>query len=176
MHTTTKKLWVMMMVIMGGMWSSAAMAENLGDILRKSGWNTIIGTWVDADTGGSNIRVRYAWKYRSHAIQVTSKMGDLQSTSLIGLNAGTGEVFMAGVNSRGGASLGKWIEEDGDAVLEAGYVSETGEKGSMRLRHHLEDDNTLIVTIPRENGRKVNIRLVRHQPAKKGKTAKEKEK
>ena len=106
-----------MMMMAAAVLCGSATAETLGDMIREAGWNKIIGTWVDADTKGQNIRVKYAWKYKDHAIQVTSKLGEVQSTGLIGRNAATGEVFMTGVNSEGGATLGKWIEEDGDAVL-----------------------------------------------------------
>lgn len=171
MKTIKTTFW--MMVLMGGICSSAV-ADNLGDMLREAGWGKMIGTWVDADTKGENIQVRYAWKYKNHAIQVTSKMGELQSTSLIGLNAKTGEVFLTGVNNRGGASIGKWVEQDGDAVLEAAFVSESGEEGSMQFRHHLKDDDTMIVTVPRENGDEMKITLVRKKatPKKKSKEKK----
>lgn len=168
MNTTMIKNWTMGMMTMAALCISAP-AETLGDMLRTAGWDKIIGTWVDADTKGKNIRVKYAWKYEDHAIQVTSKMGEIHSTGLIGRNAATGEVFMSGINSKGGATLGKWVEEDGDAVLEAGFVSDTGEEGTMRIRHHLKDDNTMVVTIPREEAEDITITLVRKTAPKKEK-------
>jgi hypothetical protein len=143
------KSWMSVLMVMSVLWSSAA-AENLGDMLREAGWNKIIGTWMDADTKGEKITVRYGWKYKDHVIQVTSTMGELKSTSLIGRNGKTGEIFQAGANSTGGASLGKWSEEGGDAVLEVGYVSPEGEEGGMQIRHHMQDDDTMVVTVSGE--------------------------
>ena len=161
-----------MMMMAAAALCTGATAETLGDMIRQAGWNKIIGTWVDADTKGENIRVKYAWKYKDHAIQVTSKLGEVQSTGLIGRNAATGEVFMTGVNSEGGATLGKWIEEDGDAVLETGFVSGDGEEGVMRIRHHLKDDNTMVITIPREDAEPITLTLVRQAAPKKEKANK----
>ena len=43
-------------------------AETLGDTLRESKWDGIIGTWVDPETKGQNKKVTYAWKVKDHAI------------------------------------------------------------------------------------------------------------
>ena len=158
MKTTMMKGWMSVLVVMG-MFLSTAVAENLGDILKESGWDKIIGTWVDAETNGKKVSVSYAWKYENHVIETTSSMRELKSTSLIGVNGKTGEVFQAGANNRGGAMLGKWIGEDDDAVLEIGYVSPEGEEGSMKIRHHMKDDDTMVVTV--EADQTMTITLVR---------------
>jgi hypothetical protein len=175
MKTTKMKSWMSVLMVMSVLWSSAA-AENLGDMLREAGWNKIIGTWMDADTKGEKITVRYGWKYKDHVIQVTSTMGELKSTSLIGRNGKTGEIFQAGANSTGGASLGKWSEEGGDAVLEVGYVSPEGEEGGMQIRHHMQDDDTMVVTVSGEGGQKMTITLVRKKAEKKPKKEKKADK
>jgi hypothetical protein len=162
-------------VAMGMLWSCAA-AENLGDMLREAGWQKMLGTWVDAETKGEKIMVRYGWKYKDHVIQVNSKMGELQSTGFIGRNGKTGEVYQAGVNSMGGASLGQWNEDGGDAILELGYVSPEGEEGGMRIRHHLQDDDTMVVTVNGEGGEEMTVTLVRKKAPKKAKKAKPEDK
>lgn len=153
------KNWMGLLAVMSLVCSTAT-AENLGEMLKESGWDKIIGTWVDAETTGERATIQYAWKYENHVIESTSTMGDRKSTSLIGLNGKTGEVYHVGANNQGGGVLGKWTGQDGDAVLEVGFVSAEGEEGSMTIRHHLEDDDTMTVTI--EGGeRTMTVKLVR---------------
>ena len=77
----------------------APAAENRGDLLRKSNWERIIGTWVDADTKGAAYKTTYAWKYKEWVAEFNIKEGNQHSVSLMGLNAQTGEVFRIGVDS-----------------------------------------------------------------------------
>ena len=52
-------------------------------------------------------------------------------------------------DSDGSSSFGKWVVDDknGDAVLGIGYTSGDGLEGGLSIRHHLEDKDTMIVTI-----------------------------
>lgn len=138
-------------------WASSAGAETLGEMLRDSGWDRIIGTWVDKDTKGERLKTTFAWKFENRVIEVNNKMGELHSVALIAVNAKNGEVFHVGANDKGGGVLGKWTEEDGDAILELGYVRENGEEGEMRIRHHLEDDDTMVVTLERDEPMTVTL-------------------
>ena len=121
--------------------------KNLGEMLSDSRWDRLIGTWVDENTKGTIATTTYAWKYKGHAIESTSKMGDLSASALIGRNADSGEVFHMGVDSKGGSSLGKWTFDADEAVLELGFTSAEGQLGGLKIKHLLKDDNTLIVTI-----------------------------
>jgi hypothetical protein len=133
-----------MLIIVG---ASSAVAENLGEMLRESGWDRILGTWVDEDTNGDTIKITYAWRFEDRVVEVTSKTGKLETVGLVGVNAKTGEVHHLGADNQGGGSLGKWRLEDGDAVLELGFVSGEGREGAMKIRLHLKDDDTLVLTV-----------------------------
>jgi hypothetical protein len=122
-------------------------AENLGEVLRQAGWHRIIGTWVDADTKGANSTTTYAWRFKDKVIEVTSKIGEQESVSLMGLNRKTGEVYNLAADNQGSVSLGKWEFDEKDAALELGFVSAEGEEGGLSIRYRLEDDNTMTVTI-----------------------------
>lgn len=138
-------------------------ADDLSEALEYAGWTGILGTWVDEDSKGNRVKITYAWKFEGKLIEVTSKMGDTQSVSLMGFNPETEEVYMVGGNSKGGGSLGKWRMEGADVVLELGYMSPTGDKGGMSLRHHRVDDDTIVVSGNGENGNPFTLRLVRAQ-------------
>ena len=127
--------------------TSPTTAESLGDTLREHRWDRIIGTWVDEDTRGAAVKATYAWKFKNQLIEVTTKIGERETVALMGRNAKTGEVFYIAGDNQGGSSLGKWKLESGDAILELGYVTPDGQEGELSIRHHLQDDDTLRVTI-----------------------------
>ena len=56
--------------------SRAPAAEKLGDILRESKWDGIIGTWVGADTKGATLNTTYAWKIKDRVVEITTKQGN----------------------------------------------------------------------------------------------------
>lgn len=159
MKSTLTKSWMGVLAVLGLVFATAT-AGNLGEMLREAGWSKIIGTWVDAETKGERVTITYAWKYEDQLIESTSTMGELKSTSLIGVHGKTGDVYHVGANNRGGAVLGKWTGEDGDAVLEVGYVSGEGEEGKMKIRHAMQDDDTMEVTVEGEDGT-MTVKLVR---------------
>jgi YVTN family beta-propeller protein len=138
-------------------------SRKLGDILRRSKWDRLIGTWVDADTMGSALKTTYAWKLRDRTIEVTNAEGQKKSIALMAVNAKTGEVFQIGADNQGATFLGRWkLEEKGDAVFEAGYTSGDGQEGTLNVRLHLEDNNTLILTV--QLPQPITIRMIREKP------------
>ena len=145
-----------MLTILG---ASSAAAENLGEMLRESGWDRILGTWVDQDTNGDTVKITYAWKFKDRVVEVNSKAGDLETVGLIGVNAKTGEVHHLGADNQGGGSIGKWSLEDGDAVLELAFVTGEGKEGGMKIRQDLKDDNTLVLTV--EAPEPITLTLIR---------------
>ena len=137
------------MLTVGGI--ACAAAENLGDVLRESGWDRIIGTWVDAKTKGAKNKTTYAWRFKDRVIEITNWDnwdGEKESVSLIGLNPRTGDVFNVSADSQGASSLGRWtIGKEGEAILDLMFVSGEGQEGLLRIRQAFKDNDTLIVTI-----------------------------
>ena len=132
----------------------------LSDILRKSKWERIIGTWIDEGSKGAGLTTTYAWKLKDRVIEVASKEPQKQSTALMSVNAKTGDVFQVGADSQGTSFLGRWrFEEKGDAVFEIGYTGADGSDGTLNIRHRLENDDTLIMTI--ELPQPITVRMVR---------------
>jgi hypothetical protein len=154
--TTCCAAFAAVLTLAGG---SSAAAEKLGDILRESGWDRIIGTWVDADTKGAKFKTTYAWRFKNTVVEITTTDGKKETVALMGLNAKTGDVYNLAADNQGAASLGKWELADGDAVLELGFVNGEGQEGGLRIRHHLEDNDTLVVTI--ELPQPITFKLIR---------------
>ena len=124
-----------------------ASAETLGEMLRDSGWDRILGTWVDEDSGGERVATTYKWRFKDRVIEVSTETQNMNSVGLIAVSAESGEVVHAGADDRGGTALGTWSEDDGDAVLDLEFSSAEGDTGTMRVRHHLENDDRMTVTI-----------------------------
>ena len=132
------------LVMLGGVTSYA---ETLGDVLKESKWDGIIGTWVDPETKGQNRKVTYAWKVKDHAILVTGTAFGTNSVAIMGRSAKDGTVFHVGADSKGTSVLGKWDFKDGDAILGLGFVSGEGVEGVMQVRYTLKDKNTVVVSV-----------------------------
>ena len=122
-------------------------AKNLGDALRESKWDGIIGTWVDPKTKGRNNKVSYVWKVKDHAILATGTAFGTNSVAIMGRNAKDETVFHVGADDKGTSVLGKWTFKDGTAVLELGFVTGEGVEGFMKIRYAKKDDNTLTVSL-----------------------------
>ena len=142
--------------------ANPAQGADLGEALESVSWKGIIGTWVDSETKGERVKLNYAWKFENKLIEVNSQMGETKSVSLMGFNPETEEVFMIGGNSKGGGSMGKWSMDGEDAVLELSYMSAEGEKGTMKLKHHKVDADTIEISgTTEEGGEGFTITLVR---------------
>ena len=125
----------------------AAAADNLGNVLSESGWDRIIGTWVDAETRGATNKITYAWRFKNQVVEATSQEGSKKSLAIMGYNAKKREVFHVSVDDRGGSSIGRWTFVDGQAFLGLLFVTGTGDEGALQIRHRLEGDDTMIVTV-----------------------------
>ena len=121
-------------------------AKTLGDALRESKWDGIIGTWVDSKTKGQNRKVTYAWKVKDHAILVSGATFGTNSVAIMGRNAKDGTLFHAGTDSKGTSVLGKWEVKDGEAILGLGFTTGEGVEGVMQRRYTKKGDNTLVVS------------------------------
>ncbi|GAA5510330.1 hypothetical protein [Novipirellula caenicola] len=138
-------------------------ADKLSDILRKHQWEGMIGTWVDAETNGETSTATYAWKIKDRVIEITTKGNEMETVALMGVNAKTHEVFHMGADSTGGSSLGKWeVDKNGDAVLGLLFTGADGEQGGLSIRHHREDEDTIIVTI--ELPEPMQYKMIRVKP------------
>ncbi|MFN0051091.1 MAG: hypothetical protein ACKV0T_02810 [Planctomycetales bacterium] len=134
--------------------------QTLGHRLRRSRWDRIVGTWVDAETNGAALKSTYVWKIKDRVLESTSQESQNESVALMGVNAESGEVFHTGADRNGTSFTGQWeFPNDGDAVLDIRFTSGAGETGSIKLRYRLVDDDTLVVTV--ELPQPITIRMIR---------------
>lgn len=135
-------------------------SATLGAILRRTNWDRLIGTWVDADTKGAGLKTTYAWKLADRAIEVTNHEATKKTVSLISDNAKSGDVSQAGTDSEGASHLGTWSFTKGKpAVLDVAYKRADGEEGTLKITHRLQNDDSLVITL--ELPEPITIRMVR---------------
>jgi len=143
-HKTIFTALTAILFMLGG---ATSHAKTLGDTLRESKWDGLIGTWVDPETKGRNKKIAYAWKVKDHAILATSAALGTNSVAIMGRNAKDGTVFHVGADDKETSVLGKWDFKSDVAVLELGFVTGEGVEGVMKIRYTKKDDNTLVVSI-----------------------------
>ena len=163
-HKTTFTALAAILFMLGG---ATSHAKTLGDTLRESKWNGIIGTWVDPETKGQNRKVTYAWKVEDHAILATGATFGTNSVAIMGRNAKDGTLFHAGTDSKGTSVLGKWEVRDGEAILGLGFVTGEGVEGVMQRRYTKKGENTLVVSIEGLTPKPIVYTLVKVKTVKK---------
>ncbi len=135
---------IAILFMLGG---ATSYAETLGDVLKESKWDGIIGTWVDPETKGRNAKSTYAWKVKDHAILATGSFYGTNSVAIMGRNAKDGTVFHAGTDNKGTSVLGKWELKEGVAILKLGFVTGEGVEGVMQVRYTMKNESTVIVSV-----------------------------
>ena len=122
-------------------------AKTLGDALKESKWDGIIGTWVDPETKGRNAKSTYAWQVKDHAILATGFFYGTNSVAIMGRNAKDGTVFHAGTDNKGTSVLGKWELKEGVAILKLGFATGEGVEGVMQVRYTMKNESAVIVSV-----------------------------
>ncbi len=152
--------WVLAIAYVG---PRQGMAETLGDVLREGGWERMLGTWVDEETGGRRLKLVYSWRFRDTLVELRAWDNGRESVSFMGRHGQTGDIYHFGADREGGSFRGAWTEEEGDAVLQLGYVAPDGEEDNLEVRFRFEGDETVTVTMNEEGEEAApeTIKLVR---------------
>ncbi|QDT60532.1 hypothetical protein SV7mr_30560 [Stieleria bergensis] len=101
--------------------------KTLADALKRSGWDRLIGTWVDEGSKGEGLKLSFQWKIKNRVIEAESIDPARSSVSLVSVNAANGDIFQVGADSTGSCHLGTWtFEKDDAAVLNLGYTDGDG--------------------------------------------------
>ena len=142
-----KTKFVALMAILFMLCGVTSYAETLGDVLKESKWDGIIGTWVDTETKGQNRKATYAWQIKDHAILVTSTVFGTKGVAIMGRNGKDGKVFHTGTDNKGTSVLGQWELKKGMAILKLGFVTGEGSEGAMQIRYAMKNESTMTVSV-----------------------------
>ncbi|MCH2122976.1 MAG: hypothetical protein MK136_17260 [Pirellulaceae bacterium] len=137
-------------------------SRTLQSVLNQSGFETLIGTWVDEGSKGDGLKFSVNWKVPERVLETKSVSPDQTSVSLISVNPSNQEVVQEGENDQGGTHRGRWtFAEKGKASLEIGYTNRDGTEGELSLNYELVDRDTLDLTIQWSEPVRVRLKRVR---------------
>ena len=126
----------------------ALYGNSLVDILQRSEWNQILGTWVDTATQGKLLKTTYAWKIPGEVIEVTSHEPQKESISLIIAHPVTHQVTQTGANSDGTTFSTSWdFKAPGNAQLKVAYTTRDGTSGTLQINQQIKGPDSLTQTL-----------------------------
>lgn len=128
--------------------SQATAAGTLASKLKDAGFDGIIGTWLEEESGGKNYATAYTWKIEDRVIEVRTKDPTNETVALMAVNASNGTIFQAGADKAGASSLGEWkIDADGSAILSLIVTAGDGIQFPLEIRHKMMGKDKMQVTI-----------------------------
>lgn len=128
--------------------AQALYGHSLADILQRSEWNQILGTWVDTATQGKLIKTTYAWKIPGEVIEVSSHEPQKDSVSLIIAHPVSHLVTQTGANSDGTTFSSSWdFKAPGHSLLKVAYTTRDGNSGTLQINQQLKGPDSLTQTL-----------------------------
>ena len=121
-----------------------AKGDDLGKIFTDTGWDKLVGTWVNEDASNETT---FSWKYAGRVFQSITKMGQNETTTLICRNPVSGVTYVYSAGSHGGSSSGTATFEKGKAVFEITAATPDGKDVKMEITYWLTDADTLEVKV-----------------------------
>ena len=145
--------------------------ETLGELLKETGFDRLLGTWVDRDTDGNGYRTTFVWKVDDHVLEQTSEQPGKRTAALLSLRGGTREVGAFTADSTGVSTLGALTFEGGkseenEAVHRLGLRDGDGNEGGLVIRYEFETDDRLTFRLFVPGGEEpfAVVRLKRAEP------------
>ena len=139
----------------------AATARMKDDPFQEHRMRRLLGTWVDEETGGENLKLVYQWKLQDHVIEHTSVDRERSSVALIVVDGRNRSVVQTGGDNHGVVHTGTWTApQQNENRLQLEYTGADGETGELELRYRFasRDRMTLILS-----GTQIEIPLRRVQ-------------
>ncbi len=144
--------------------SSAAVQDDgsLGAALQLAGLESLLGTWVDAETQGAALTMQFAWKIEGRVLESSSQDANGQSVALVTRTPDDGAIKHHGGDRDGRVFSGEWTSSEPGQARLALQIEERGRPViSLGVRYELADDNHLRVIV--ELPEPITIVLVRKQ-------------
>lgn len=128
-----------------GQSESAAGQTVLGEILRKNGWEKLLGEWVDEPSGGQGMKMSFRWRETGKLLESVNDEGGRLSTSLITFDADQKKIIQVGVDKDGKAFKGQWIfSEGGRARLAVRGLDANPDDAALNFSMSVENDKMTI--------------------------------
>lgn len=119
----------------------------LGELIQRSGWEDLIGDWVDVGTRGE-FRLSLSWKIKNQLLELVTMDQNGPAVALIRIEQGTGRIVHSGSNHSGVSNTGQWDFAAKEGPKMAGsFVSNTGVASEFTMQLVLKSRDTLVLRL-----------------------------
>ena len=125
--------------------TGARAQQNLGDILKESGFDWLLGKWEATTDDGKKIQAYYKLELNNHLISMGFKSGDFEGRGMIVYVPSEDKVFQVGVDNKGGTVEGFWDADGDKAIAKLKYTRANGQTSRMAAVHSKADAKTMKV-------------------------------
>ncbi|MFN8858593.1 MAG: hypothetical protein ACK50P_23725 [Planctomycetaceae bacterium] len=142
--------------------AARAKGRRLVDILVRTRWEKLLGTWKDEESAGAGLTQVIRWKIPDRVLEITSRERDNESVALVTVDASSGEVLHTGGNARGDLFQGRWdLSQPDDAVLNLQFTGGTGQKGNVVVHHQWLGEGRMEIRL--DLPQPIRVKLKRHE-------------
>ena len=119
----------------------------LGELIQRSGWEDLIGDWVDVGTRGE-FRLSLTWKIKNQLLELVTMDQNGPAVALIRIEQGTGRIVHSGSNHSGVSNTGQWdfAAEEGPKMT-GSFVSNTGVASEFTMQLVPASRDTLVLRL-----------------------------
>ena len=112
--------------------------DNLATLLKSTGWDALIGTWLNP----SGEEFIFSWQYPGTALKMVAEVNGVKRSSIYVKRAKSDAVSVFAYDSSGGSSFGTCTFTKGIAEFVMNtYIPSTGELRKMKFKYTLTDVN-----------------------------------
>ena len=141
--------------------AARAKGRRLIDILARTRWEKLLGTWKDEASDGAGVTQVIRWKIPDRVLEITSRERDNESVALVSVDPGTGDVMHTGGNARGDFFRGKWdLSREEDAVLSLQFSPASGQPGPLVIHHRWLEAGRMELQL--DLPQPIRVRMKRH--------------
>lgn len=115
--------------------------DNLGALLKSTGWDVLIGTWLNP-AGEEFI---FSWRHPDTVLEMKAEVDGVKRTSIYVKRPKSHGVNAFAYNSNSGSSFGACVFSKGIAKFVMKAYTESGEIAEMRFQYTLTGENTFEV-------------------------------
>ena len=123
---------------------------NLGDLIHASGWESLLGDWVDLGTRGE-FRLSLNWKIKNQLLELTTIDQNGPSVAFIRIDQQSGAILHSGTNFVGASISGHWdfAVEEGPKMT-GGFLSSEGTQGKFNMQLVPQSNDTMALRVGSE--------------------------
>ena len=131
----------------------------MGETVENSGWNKLLGGWVDVGTRGE-FRLSLNWTIKNQLLELTTIDQNGPSISVIRVDPKSHQVVHVGTNYEGATTSGKWdFASPEGPKLAASFVTGGEMQGQLNMQLVPQSDDAMILKVGAQQ--MANVQLMR---------------